>query len=173
MTFPNLWDHSRHINNNWYHRHSHMRQLFFRGGDPPRSKYLSLFWLFLFSLRRGSKIYKVTSSFFLFFSLFFFFFLVIITRSGILAGIRWSVCILKCHGILATHSLGQILVCAYTICLYGEISISSTIPSGSPSFLTQSGEFFTSLLNDSFSLNYEGHQLFSGPQDFSKYCSWS
>ena len=32
-----------------------------------------------------------------------------------------------------SHSPGQILGCAYTTCLYGQISISCTIPSGSPS----------------------------------------
>ena len=34
---------------------------------------------------------------FLFFFFFFFFFLLIIIKSGILAGIRWSVCMLKSH----------------------------------------------------------------------------
>ena len=49
----------------------------------------------------------------------FFFFLLIITKSSRLAAIRWSV------------SPGQILFCVYTIYLYGEISVSRTIPSGS------------------------------------------
>ena len=30
------------------------------------------------------------------------------------------------------HFLGQLLGCAYTICLYGRIEISCTFPSGSP-----------------------------------------
>ena len=32
----------------------------------------------------------------------------------------------------ASHFLGQILVCAYTICLYSQISVPCTIPNGSP-----------------------------------------
>ena len=35
--------------------------------------------------------------------------------------------------VCASHFLGRILDCAYTICSYGQISISCTIPSGSPS----------------------------------------
>ena len=36
------------------------------------------------------------------------------------------------RGICGSHSPGQILGCAYTIYLYGQTSISGTIPSGSP-----------------------------------------
>ena len=35
-------------------------------------------------------------------------------------------------GVCAYHSLGQVLGCAYTICSYGQISVSCTSPSGSP-----------------------------------------
>ena len=35
--------------------------------------------------------------------------------------------------VCASHSPGQILSCAYTICSYGKISISGTIPRGLPS----------------------------------------
>ena len=45
------------------------------------------------------------------------FFLLIIIRSGLLAGIRWSVCMLKSHRSLCVSFLGQVLGCAYTICL--------------------------------------------------------
>ena len=41
------------------------------------------------------------------------FLLLIIMRFGLLAGIRWSVCI----GVYASHFLGQVLCCAYTILL--------------------------------------------------------
>ena len=34
-------------------------------------------------------------------------------------------------GVYLSHSSGQILGCAYTICSYGQISLSSRIPSGS------------------------------------------
>ena len=61
------------------------------------------------------------------------FLLLIITRSDLLAGIRWSVCMSHSPiGIYASHFLGQVLGCAYTICLYGRIEISCTFPSGSP-----------------------------------------
>ena len=35
-------------------------------------------------------------------------------------------------GVYMCHFLGKELGCAYTICLYGQISISCTFPSGSP-----------------------------------------
>ena len=65
--------------------------------------------------------------------LFFFFFLFIETGSGLLAVIRWSVYVYQSpKEFYASHSLGRILVHAYTICLYSQIWISCTIPSGSP-----------------------------------------
>ena len=56
------------------------------------------------------------------FSFFFCFFLMIIIRSGLLAGIRWSVCISKSHRSLCV--LFSRTGCAYTICCHGQISIS-------------------------------------------------
>ena len=58
------------------------------------------------------------------------FLLLIIMRSGLLAGIRWSVCMLKSHKSLF-ESFSR-TGCAYTICLYGRIEISCTFPSWSP-----------------------------------------
>ena len=55
----------------------------------------------------------------LLYSRFFFFFLLIITRSGLLAEIRWSFCIKK--EFYDPHFLRQILVCAYNICKYDQI----------------------------------------------------
>ena len=55
-------------------------------------------------------------------------FLLIIIKSGLLAEIRWSVCI----GVYVCHSQGQVLGYAYSICSYGQISISYTSSSGSP-----------------------------------------
>ena len=49
------------------------------------------------------------------------FFLLIILRSGLLAEIRWSVCMSSLIGVYVCHSPGQMLGCAYTICLYGQI----------------------------------------------------
>ena len=78
---------------------------------------------------------KVLNSLFTFFQFYsvvsqdsrysFFFFLIII-RTGLLAEIRWSVCISK------SHFLGQVLGCAYTICCHGQIQFSCTFPSWSP-----------------------------------------
>ena len=50
----------------------------------------------------------------------FFFFLLIIIRSGRLAEIIWSICMLKSHQSLCVYSPGQLLGCAYTICSYGQ-----------------------------------------------------
>ena len=60
------------------------------------------------------------------------FLLLTIMRSGLLTGIRWSVCMLSPIGVYASHFLGQAPGCAYTICLYGRIEISCTFPSGLP-----------------------------------------
>ena len=46
--------------------------------------------------------------------------LLIIVRSGLLAEIRWSVCMSKSRRSLC-YFLGKVQGCAYTICLYGQI----------------------------------------------------
>ena len=99
----------------------------------------------------------------------------IITRSALPVGIRWSVCISKSQRIFSSHSLGGILACAYTIFfLYGQISISCTIPNGSPStqsFLLSfySSWVFSRALAGGFSLESEWQQVFSDLQDFYQY----
>ena len=61
-----------------------------------RSRYLSFFSLsFLFILWSAGTAKSTILQ--ILFSFFFFFFLLIIMRSGLLAGIRWSVCMLKSH----------------------------------------------------------------------------
>ena len=68
-----------------------------------RSRYLAFFFKFLqiYSMvRRDSKVDNLANSLFFFFSFFSFFLLLIIIRSGLLAGIRWSVCMLKSHWCL-------------------------------------------------------------------------
>ena len=64
---------------------------------------------------------------------FFFFFII---RSGRLGEIKWWVCV--------THSPGQILSCAYTICTY--VHISCTIPSGSTFPLSRAKSYTLSVL---------------------------
>ena len=66
---------------------------------PSKVKVLILlftFFQFYSVVSRDNKVNNFASSFFFFFS-FFFVFLLIIIRSGRLAKIRWSVCMLKSH----------------------------------------------------------------------------
>ena len=61
------------------------------------------------------------------------FFLLINFRSGLLARIRWAVCILKSHRISCISlSRTDSGLCIYTICQHDKISISCTIPSRFP-----------------------------------------
>ena len=77
-----------------------------------RSRYLSFFFftfLQIYSVvRRDNKVYSFADS------LFFFFFLLIIMRSSLLAGIRWSVCMLKSHRSLCeSYSRTSAGLCIY------------------------------------------------------------
>ena len=56
--------------------------------------------------------------------------------SGLQTEIWWLVYILKPREFYAFHFQGQILVCLYTFCQSGEISVSYTIPNGSLSPLS-------------------------------------
>ena len=69
------------------------------------------FFQFYSLVSRDSKVDNFASSLFL----------VIIIRSGFLAENRWSMCMSKSHRSYACHFLGLMLVCAYTICWYGQI----------------------------------------------------
>ena len=114
-------------NYNWHNHYFHVPQLF-----QFSSKVEVLILLFTFLqiysvVHRDSKVHNFADSLF-----FFCFFLLIIMRSGLLAGIKWSVCMLKSHRSLCVAFLGQVLGYAYTICLYGRIEISCTFPSGPP-----------------------------------------
>ena len=78
---------------------------------------LFTFFQFYSVVSWDSKIHNFASSLF---------FILIIIRSDRLA---------VCHnprGVCVCHSPGRILGCAYTICSYGQLSISFNIPSGSP-----------------------------------------
>ena len=77
-----------------------------------RSRYLSFFsYSFSFILWSAGTAKSIILQ-----SLIFFFFLLIIIRSGLLADIRWSVCMSKFIVVYACHFLGQVLGGAYTIC---------------------------------------------------------
>ena len=96
-----------------------------------RSRYLSFFSLsFNFTLWSAkSTIMQVLSGGLLFLICFVFCFLlfglVVWTRLGDLCVSQNS------RGVCVSNSPEQILACANTICLYGQISISCTVPSGS------------------------------------------
>ena len=104
------------------------------------------------------------------------------------------------RGVCASHFPGQILGCAYTICLYGQISISCTITSGStcpPSHVLSctlsvqvcyfhlscdwSFRLHHHIIINTYSLSFSHHRLLkfewqqvsSGLQDFSEYSTRS
>ena len=83
-----------------------------------RSRYLSFFSHSLSFILWSAGTSKSTILQFLFFFLFFF---LIIIRSGLLAEIRWSVCMSKYIGVYVCYFLGQLLGCAYTICSLDHI----------------------------------------------------
>ena len=90
-----------------------------------RSRYLS-FFSFSFNLTRwsaGTTTSTIRQVLFSFYFLFFLLMLLIIIRSGRLAEIRWSVCILKSQKILCVSFSRN--------CSYRQSSISCTFPSGS------------------------------------------
>ena len=91
---------------------------------PSKVEVLILLFTFFQSysvVRQDSKVDNFASSLF---------FLLIIIKTGLLAEIRWSVCM--SHRSLCVSHSRQVLGCAYTICLYGQISFSCTFHSGSP-----------------------------------------
>ena len=97
-------DCSERADYNWSLRHFHAPYLFWFSGKV----------LVLFSLRFsvcGSPKWQ-RQQYDLYSFSFFFFFSFNITRSSLLARIRWSVCISKSQRIFASHSSGRILVCA-------------------------------------------------------------
>ena len=104
-----------------------------------RSRVLILLFTFLqiYSVvRRDSKVYNFADSLFLL--------LLIIMRSGLLAGIRWSVCMLKFH-----RSLCESIIIIIIISLLAS--------------------FLTLALTCGHSLEFEWHQVCSGLQDSSDY----
>ena len=98
-----------------------------------RSRYLFLFSpSFSFILWSAGTAKSTISQILFFFFISFFFF-----RWLLKSLVFWSSLsdLFVCQspiGVYLCHSLGQMLDCAYTICSYGQISISCTIPSGSP-----------------------------------------
>ena len=73
---------------------------------------LFTFFQFYSAVSRYSKVHNFANSLFL---------LLITIRSGLLAEIRWSVCMSKSPWCLCVSFLRQMLGCAYTICSYGQI----------------------------------------------------
>ena len=140
-----------------------------------RSKYLSFFsHSFNFTLRSARTAKSTILQVLLF--------LLIIIRSGRLTEIKRCVWMWKSQSLCVSHSSGQMLGCAYTICSYGQVQISCTFPSGSLCQIPMSWqyilcvlllftllEFFTSVLADGLSLEFEWEQVSSSFQNSSQY----
>ena len=102
------------------------------------SSQISLIYLTVFSLHFNfslwfvgyCKIYYLTNYCFL-----------VITKSGLLAGIRWSICIWKTREFYVFHFLWRILFCAYYLRQHDQILILCTIPSRSPFLPSQAYSF--------------------------------
>ena len=113
-----------------------------------RSSYLSFFSLYFNFTLLSAETAKSTT----FFSYRFFFLLILIT-SGHLAEIRWSACMSKSHrSFCVSFSRTDSGLCIYYLLL---------------SFTPL--EFFTSVLADSFSLEFAWQQVSSSLQDSSQY----
>ena len=102
-----------------------------------RSKYLFLFSLSLIFTLWPTVTAKPTIQVLLSIYLFIYLFLLIITKSSLLAGMMGSVCISKSQRIYALHSLGLIMVCAYTD--FANFTPSSA---GMVKFISYQGFFF-------------------------------
>ena len=124
---------------NWHNRYFHVPHLF---QFPSKVEVLILHLTFfqIYSVvRQDSKVNNFANSLFL----------LIIIRSGFLAGIRWSVFMLKSHRSLCVAFLEQLLGCAYTVIIIHSL------------------ELFTSALANGFSLESELQQVSSSLQDSS------
>ena len=90
-----------------------------------RSRYLSFFsHPFRFILwSAGTAKSTIFQILFFFFFFFFFFFLLIIIRSGLLAGIKWSVCMLKSYGSLClSFSRTDARLCIYHLIVWSNLN---------------------------------------------------
>ena len=121
--YQSFGDYTKSTNYNWYNCHFRVPQFFH---SLTRSRYLS-FFSYSFSFIQWSAITAKTTI------LQVLSFLLIIIRSGLMAEIRWSVCVSKSRGVCMSHSPEQILGCAYIIRSYDQTTVSYTSPSGSPS----------------------------------------
>ena len=115
-----------------------------------RSKNLSIFSALLHFPSVNGKIHLTASSLFCLF-----------VRYGLLARIWWSVYILKKNNKKTENFIRLILVCAYTISLFGQISISCAIPSGQPFLpsLAQSAVFAYYAINRFVSLSLSAQTI--------------
>ena len=129
-----------------------------------RSRYLSFFsHSFSFILwSAGTAKSTILQVLFFSFFFFFFFFLLIIIKSGLLAGIRWSVCMLKSHRSLCVAFSRTVAgLCIYHLLVWSNLNYYYYYYYITPS------EFFTSRLADGFPLESEWQQVSLGLQYFS------
>ena len=102
----------------------------------------------------------------------FFSFLLIIIRSGILAGIRWSVCKLKSHRSLCVlFSRTGAILCMYHLLVWSNLNFLHILLLlwSLLLLLFTHWEIFTLVLADGFSLESERWQVSSSLQDSSQY----
>ena len=119
--YQSFGDCTKSTNYNWYHHHFHIPQFF---NSRARSRYLSFFAFSFNFILWSAGTEKATIRQVLFFC-WLLIGLVIWSRLGepFVSQNPREVC--------AFHSPGQLPGCVYTICSYGQISISCTIPRGS------------------------------------------
>ena len=120
--FLSVFDCIKRINYKWYHHHSNVPQFF---QFPRKVQVFILLFAFLqfYSIvSRESKVHNSASSLFL----------LIISYLVVWPILGDSFLSQNPRGVCPSHSSGQILRCAYTICSCGQISISCIIPSRSP-----------------------------------------
>ena len=107
-----------------------------------RSRYFFTFFSALFCVQPGQQSRKFCK---------FSFFFIIIIKSGLLAEIRWSLCMSKSHrSLCVSFSRTGAGLCIYHLLLFTP------------------QEFFTSVLADGFSLEFEWQQVSSSLQDSSQ-----
>ena len=114
---------TKSTNYNWYKRHFHVPQFFQFPSKVEVFIFLFTFFQFYIVVSQESKVHNFAISLFLFF---YFFRLSL----GLVFWPRLDDPFVRQSpiGVYVWHFLRQVLGCAYTICSYGEIKISCTIP---------------------------------------------
>ena len=114
-------DCTKSTNHDWYNCHRHVPYFFQFPSQVQVLILLFTFFQFYSVVHWDSKIDNSASSFFFFF---FFFLLLIIIRSGLLAEIRWSVCLSKSHrSLCVSFSRTDAGLCIYHLFVWSNLNI--------------------------------------------------